>query len=95
VSVASPPDRVRTSAHAKVNLFLRILARESGGGGYHQIETAFALLELADELTVSRAPGAGDVALTVHGPDLGPAADNLAVSSSASSSSANAVSIWW
>jgi len=77
LSVASPPDRVRTSAHAKVNLFLRILAREAGG--YHQIETAFALLELADELTVSRSPGAGDVALTVHGPDLGPAAENLAV----------------
>jgi len=77
VSVASPPDRVRTSAHAKVNLFLRILAREAGG--YHQIETAFALLELADEVTVSRSPQAGDVALTVHGPDLGPAEDNLAV----------------
>jgi 4-diphosphocytidyl-2-C-methyl-D-erythritol kinase len=74
--VASPPDRVRASAHAKLNLFLRILARESGG--YHQIETAFALLELADELTVSRAPG-GRVALTVHGPDLGPTDDNLAV----------------
>src|SRR5207237_1147283 len=62
---------------AKVNLFLRILAREAGG--YHQIETAFALLELADEVTVSRSPGAGDVALTVHGPDLGPAEENLAV----------------
>jgi len=62
-------------AYAKVNLFLRILARESGG--YHQIETAFALLELADELTVSRT--ARGVALTVHGPDVGPAEDNLAV----------------
>jgi len=75
--VASPPGRVRISAHAKLNLFLRILARESGG--YHQIETAFALLELADELTVSRTPAGGGVALTVHGPDLGPADDNLAV----------------
>ena len=76
--MASPPERVRTSAHAKLNLFLRILARESGG--YHQIETAFVLLELADELTVARAPGkGGGVALTVHGPDLGPADDNLAV----------------
>ena len=73
--MASPPDRVRTTAPAKLNLFLRILARESGG--YHQIETAFALLELADELTVSRTPGG--VALTVHGPDPGPADDNLAV----------------
>ncbi len=69
------PDRVRIAAHAKVNLFLRILAREPGG--YHQIETAFALLELADELVVSRAPGG--VTLAVHGPDLGPVAQNLAV----------------
>ena len=73
--MASPPARVRVSAHAKLNLFLRILARESGG--YHQIETAFALLELADELTVTRT--ARGVGLTVHGPDLGPADDNLAV----------------
>ena len=73
--MASPPDRVRTTAPAKLNLFLRILARESAG--HHQIETAFALLELADELTVSRTPGG--VALTVHGPDPGPADDNLAV----------------
>jgi 4-diphosphocytidyl-2C-methyl-D-erythritol kinase len=46
------PDRVRAAAHAKVNLFLRVLARESGG--HHQIETAFALLELADDLEVAR-----------------------------------------
>jgi 4-diphosphocytidyl-2-C-methyl-D-erythritol kinase len=68
-------DRVRIAAHAKVNLFLRILARETSG--YHQIETAFTLLELADELVVTRsAPG---VELAVDGPDLGPAAENLAV----------------
>ncbi len=68
-------DRVRVAAHAKVNLFLRILARDSGG--LHQIETAFTLLELADELVVTRT--ASGVALTVHGSDLGPAEDNLAV----------------
>jgi 4-diphosphocytidyl-2-C-methyl-D-erythritol kinase len=71
-----PPDRVRVAAHAKLNLFLRILAREAPSG-YHQIETAFALLELADELVVTRT--AGGVALTVDGPDLGPPDDNLAV----------------
>jgi 4-diphosphocytidyl-2-C-methyl-D-erythritol kinase len=69
-------DAVRIAAHAKVNLFLRILARE-GTAGYHQIETAFALLELADELAVTRT--SGGVALTVHGPDLGPSDANLAV----------------
>lgn len=69
-------DRVRIAAHAKLNLFLRILAREAPAG-YHQIETAFALLELADELVVSRT--ASGVALTVHGPELGPPEENLAV----------------
>jgi 4-diphosphocytidyl-2-C-methyl-D-erythritol kinase len=68
-------DELRTRAHAKVNLFLRILARETSG--YHQIETAFALLELADELRVRRA--ASGVTLDVEGPDLGPVDDNLAV----------------
>ena len=68
-------DRVRGTAHAKINLFLRILARETTG--YHQIETAFALLELADELVVTRI--AQGVELEVAGPDLGPSEENLAV----------------
>ena len=68
-------DAVRVAAHAKINLFLRILAREASG--FHQIETAFALLELADELQVRRT-GAG-VELEVNGPDLGPTDENLAV----------------
>jgi len=70
-------DRVRIAAHAKLNLLLRILAREAPTG-YHQIETAFALLELADELVVTRMAG-GEVALTANGPDLGPPEQNLAV----------------
>lgn len=69
------PDTVSIAAHAKVNLFFRILAREADG--YHQIETVFALLELADQLTVTRT-GSG-VDLIVEGPDLGPAGENLAV----------------
>jgi 4-diphosphocytidyl-2-C-methyl-D-erythritol kinase len=66
---------VRVAAHAKVNLFLRILAAETTG--YHQIETAFALLELADVLDVRRVERG--VALEVEGEDLGPPDDNLAV----------------
>jgi 4-diphosphocytidyl-2-C-methyl-D-erythritol kinase len=70
---------VRVAAHAKINLFLRILARESSG--FHQIETAFALLELADELIVRRTESG--VTLDVEGrgggPDLGPSDENLAV----------------
>src|SRR5947209_5974613 len=79
-SSVAAPDRVRVAAHAKLNLFLRILAREHSG--YHQIETAFALLELADELIVSRAPsGVTGVTLSVQGAtaDLGPPEQNLAV----------------
>jgi 4-diphosphocytidyl-2-C-methyl-D-erythritol kinase len=68
-------DALRAAAHAKVNLFLRIHGRESSG--FHQIETAFALLELADELVVRRT--ASGVALEVDGPDLGAVEQNLAV----------------
>ena len=52
-----------------------MLARESSG--YHQIETAFALLDLADDIVVTRT--AAGVTLAVDGPDLGPVPDNLAV----------------
>ena len=73
----SAPDRVRMVAHAKVNLFLRILARESTG--YHQIETAFTLIDLADDLEAVRTAAGGGVTIEVDGADVGPADDNLAV----------------
>lgn len=66
-------------ARAKVNLMLRILAREEGG--FHQIETEFQTLELADEVTVELCASQG-VSLEVSGVpqgDLGEADDNLAV----------------
>lgn len=68
------PDRVTIAAHAKANLFLRVLSRETSG--YHSLETLFVLLELADELTVERT-GSG-IELTVEGADTGPVEDNLA-----------------
>ena len=40
----------RTVAQAKVNLFLRVLAREADG--YHQLETLFCRLELGDDVAV-------------------------------------------
>ena len=40
----------RTLAQAKVNLFLRVLAREANG--YHQLETLFCRLELGDDIVV-------------------------------------------
>jgi 4-diphosphocytidyl-2-C-methyl-D-erythritol kinase len=69
----------RDRAPAKVNLSLRVLAREEGG--YHQIETVFQSLELADRVSVAlrREPG---VRLTVGGVApgaLGPERENLAV----------------
>lgn len=51
-----------------------MLARESTG--YHQIETVFTLLELADELTVERTDAG--IALSVEGAETGPAEENLA-----------------
>jgi 4-diphosphocytidyl-2-C-methyl-D-erythritol kinase len=67
---------VIVAAHAKVNLLLRVLAREADG--YHGLETAFCLLALADRVTVERRPEAG-VSLEVAGADTGPAEQNLAV----------------
>jgi 4-diphosphocytidyl-2-C-methyl-D-erythritol kinase len=68
----------RVSAQAKVNLILRVLAREAGG--YHSIETVLLRLDLADDVTVRIAPGR---TLECHGPaipsdGLGPMEGNLA-----------------
>jgi hypothetical protein len=60
-------DRVTIAAHAKANLFLRVLAREASG--FHTLETLFTLLELSDELHVERT--AGGIDLAVDGADTG------------------------
>jgi 4-diphosphocytidyl-2-C-methyl-D-erythritol kinase len=67
---------VRVRAHAKLNLFLRVLARESDG--FHGLETLFCLVDLADELVAARREGQ-DVSIEVQGAGVGPAAENLAV----------------
>ena len=64
----------RTVAQAKINLFLRVLARETSG--YHQIETLFQRLELGDDVVV-RATERGRV-LDCRGADTGPVERNLA-----------------
>jgi 4-diphosphocytidyl-2-C-methyl-D-erythritol kinase len=67
---------VQVQAHAKLNLFLRVLAREADG--YHGLETLFCLVSLADDLRAERREGR-DVSIEVSGADVGPAAENLAV----------------
>ncbi len=68
--------RVRAEAPAKVNLRLRVLAREESG--YHSLESLFCAVSLAD--TVEVEPGEPGIALEVRGGvDTGPPERNLAV----------------
>ena len=61
-------------AQAKLNLFLRILAREDTG--YHQLETLFQRLELGDDVRVR--VGMPGRSLDCRGADVGPTEQNLA-----------------
>ena len=67
---------VTAQAYGKVNLWLRVLAREADG--WHGLETLFCLVSLADTVRAERRDGGG-VSLDVEGPELGPPAQNLAV----------------
>lgn len=67
---------VAVTCHAKLNLWLRVLAREDDG--YHGIETLFCLIDLADRLVVERRDGHG-VTLESAGAEVGPPEANLAV----------------
>jgi 4-diphosphocytidyl-2-C-methyl-D-erythritol kinase len=71
---------VTVPAYAKVNLFLRVLAREDSG--YHGIETLFCLISLADTIVAERRDGRG-VTLDVSDADVGPPEQNLAVRAAA------------
>jgi len=68
----------RVLAQAKINLFLRVLAREASG--YHSIETLLLRIDLADEVSIRIAPGRSldctGRALPSNG--LGPVEQNLA-----------------
>ncbi len=70
------PDAVALHAPAKVNLRLRVLARETSG--YHALETVFCAVSLCDRVVVRRARRG--VRLHVEGEiETGPTADNLVV----------------
>lgn len=64
----------RLQAQAKVNLRLKVLAREASG--FHSIETIFARIDLADDILV-RVGGTGK-SIDCKGADVGPAERNLA-----------------
>jgi 4-diphosphocytidyl-2-C-methyl-D-erythritol kinase len=68
----------RVSAQAKLNLLLRVLAREASG--YHSIESVFTRIELADKVAVRVASGRSlDCSGRAIPPDgLGPVEKNLA-----------------
>jgi 4-diphosphocytidyl-2-C-methyl-D-erythritol kinase len=69
----------RVEAQAKLNLFLRVLAREESG--YHQVETLFCRIRLSDSVTVRVTPSGRTI--DCHGErmpaaGLGPPERNLA-----------------
>jgi 4-diphosphocytidyl-2-C-methyl-D-erythritol kinase len=67
---------IRVTAPAKLNLFLRVLAKNEDG--YHAVETLLCLVTLADTLVAERRDGRG-VTIQVVGADLGGVEQNLAV----------------
>lgn len=66
--------QVRIAAQAKLNLHLRVLAREESG--YHSIETIFHRIDLSDDILVEIT--ARERTLDVTGRDTGPTEMNLA-----------------
>lgn len=65
---------VRIGAQAKLNLHLRVLAREESG--FHTIETLFHRIDLADDISV--AITTGECTIDVRGGETGPPESNLA-----------------
>lgn len=64
----------RVTAHAKLNLLLRVLGRDEHG--FHMLETVFVRLALGDAVTVRT--GVRGRSLDCRGADVGPVERNLA-----------------
>ena len=71
---------VSIAAYAKINLFLRVLSRDTDG--YHGLETLLCLISLSDSLQAERREGRG-VTIDVSGTETGPDRENLAVRAAA------------
>lgn len=75
--------RVTVAAPAKVNLWLRVGARDASG--FHGVDTLYCSLHLADSVVVRPGAAAAPSLEVSHGqplttaPELGPIKDNLAV----------------
>src|SRR6476469_7269340 len=69
-----PPETVRVSAPAKVNLFLEVLGKRADG--YHEIATLMLAIDLEDELDVAPAES-GELSLTCDDPALPTGPENL------------------
>jgi 4-diphosphocytidyl-2-C-methyl-D-erythritol kinase len=67
-----PTRTLRLQAPAKVNLFLRVLGRRPDG--FHELETLFERIDLADELSFEPAD---ELSLQVDHPELGAGPENL------------------
>jgi 4-diphosphocytidyl-2-C-methyl-D-erythritol kinase len=70
------PAQVTLSAPAKVNLYLEVLGRRADG--FHELETVFQSIELADRVTVAITPGGQGITLACDQADLPHGPGNLA-----------------
>lgn len=71
----SNADTIRSAAHGKINLWLRVFGRDTKG--YHAIESLFQLISVADAIEITK--GSSGVTLEGAPASLGAAKDNLVV----------------
>lgn len=68
------PGGVRVLSYAKLNLYLEILDKRPDG--YHNLETIFERISLADEIVIKRAPG-NSIRIETDSPNIPQGSGNL------------------